>query len=204
VKNGSLTVYLRIIVNIFPINRALFASLTAIIIFFWALVLNSCTPSLRYTRPGNATQRSVEYGSGEEEPHNIPKSLSDKALVKPDDQKIISAVDKYLGIPYKWGGEDLAGMDCSGFTRCVFRDAAGLNLPHSAKEQFDLGRKIQLDEIQTGDLIFFNINKITISHVGIYIGNGKFAHASETSGVTTTDLSDKYYTKTFRGARRLF
>jgi cell wall-associated NlpC family hydrolase len=167
------------------------------------LVIFACSPAIRYARPDRTTVKSIENRGSSSLVKIEPNQLSDNALSTSGNENLTSTVQKYMGIPYKWGGEDISGMDCSGFTRCVFRDLAGLNLPHSAKGQYGLGSAVPAENLRAGDLVFFKINRFTISHVGIYLGNGTFAHASRSEGVTITDFADEYYQRTYRGAKRL-
>jgi cell wall-associated NlpC family hydrolase len=95
-------------------------------------------------------------------------------------------------------------MDCSYFTMVVFKNAIGLNLPRTTSEQFKLGRLItNPDSLEIGDLLFFNTTGEIASHVGIYIGDGFFAHASVSEGVTISSINDPYYRKRFNGAKRI-
>jgi cell wall-associated NlpC family hydrolase len=110
----------------------------------------------------------------------------------------------FLGVPYRLGGSGRNGIDCAGLVRAA-DDGLGLVLPRTAAGQFHQGVEISLGELQPGDLIFFrDTYKRGISHVGIYIGEGKFVHAASTKrGVVVTSLSRPYYLSRFAGARRL-
>lgn len=107
-----------------------------------------------------------------------------------------------LGIPYRYGGADRDGMDCSAFTARVYEKSLSLNLPRSTKEQFREGRRVDPDSLQFGDLVFFNTTGSSPSHVGIYLEDDVFAHASVSFGVTLSSLESTYYRKRFVGARR--
>ena len=110
----------------------------------------------------------------------------------------------FLGVPYKRGGTGIAGFDCSGFVRAMYASTLGLVLPHNAKEQAAVTQTIDKDELQPGDLVFFNTMRRTFSHVGIYLGDGKFIHApSVGKAVRVDDLRTAYWTKRFTGARRV-
>lgn len=108
-----------------------------------------------------------------------------------------------LGTPYRYGGNDRGGIDCSGFTTQVYASAAGRALPRSTREQFRLGETIGRAELRFGDLVFFNTTGASPSHVGIYIEDDLFAHASVTYGVTISSLESTYYRERFVGARRI-
>ncbi|MBI5473310.1 MAG: C40 family peptidase, partial [Ignavibacteriae bacterium] len=104
-------------------------------------------------------------------------------------------VVNYLGVRYRYGGSTKKGLDCSGFTCQVYKTAAEKLLPRSTTEQFKIGDRIAKDELKFGDLVFFNTTGRSPSHVGIYIEDGIFAHASVVEGVTLSSLESTYYKK---------
>lgn len=112
----------------------------------------------------------------------------------------------FLGVRYKAGGNDsTAGFDCSGFTRHVFESNLGLLLPRRVDEQASASGlvKIRKNELKPGDLVFFNTLKRTFSHVGIYVGDGKFIHAPRTgTEIRVEDMGLAYWSRRFTGARR--
>jgi peptidoglycan DL-endopeptidase CwlO len=114
---------------------------------------------------------------------------------------LVSRARSWLGTRYVWGGSSSRGVDCSGLTRLLYK-SEGVNLPHSAKQQFKMGKPVAKSSLLPGDLVFFNTMG-PISHVGMYIGNGKFIHAANRrAGVRTDSLGSAYYSKRFAGARR--
>jgi peptidoglycan endopeptidase LytF len=116
---------------------------------------------------------------------------------------VIRTAFAYRGVPYRFGGTTRRGIDCSAFTGQVFR-THGVKLPRTAREQFTRGEKIAFEEMLPGDLVFFHTTRAGISHVGIYIGSGKFVHASSAGGGVRVDsITEGYYRKRFRGARRV-
>ncbi|AIQ50183.1 C40 family peptidase [Paenibacillus sp. FSL R7-0331] len=118
------------------------------------------------------------------------------------DSKMDKVIDKAIGTKYVSGGVSTNGFDCSGFTMYVF-DKIGINLPHQSGSQYQMGTAISRDNLREGDLVFFNTSGRGVSHVGIYVGDGKFAHASSSKGVTISSLSDNYYVNRYVGAKRI-
>ncbi len=118
--------------------------------------------------------------------------------------RIVDRAYSYRGIPYVWGGANRRGFDCSGFTRYLYAKQ-GIHLPHNAAAQFDMGKHISRGNLKPGDLVFFHTISAGISHVGMYIGHGKFIHASspELGGVRVDSLNEPYYRERYRGARRI-
>lgn len=133
---------------------------------------------------------------------SLGSSSSSNASTNTSGAAIVTTAQKYMGVPYVWGGETPDGWDCSGFTRYVMNEN-GIKLPRTAAEQFAVGTPVEKANLQTGDLVFFTTYKPGASHVGFYMGNGKFIHASSAAKqVTISELSDEYYTSHYIGARR--
>lgn len=118
-------------------------------------------------------------------------------------QILLSMARQYVGVPYVWAGRSPGGFDCSGFVFYVF-DQMGYGLPRMADGQFEVGVPVSRRELQPGDLVFFSTYEPGPSHVGIYLGNDQFIHASSGAGyVTVTSLSSSYYRERYLGARRI-
>ena len=112
---------------------------------------------------------------------------------------VVGIAMQYLGVPYRWGGADPSGFDCSGFSMYVFAKM-GISLPHHAASQYGMGTPVSRDQLEAGDLVFFN----GLGHMGIYIGGGSFIHAPHSGDVVKiSSLSDSWYASTWVGARRL-
>ena len=110
-----------------------------------------------------------------------------------------------IGINYKRGGNDPeSGLDCSGFVRYVFKEAWGANLPRTSAEISKMGTPVDTDDLQPGDLVFYNTLRRGFSHVGIYLGDNKFIHAPSSGGqIRIESMKMNYWKKRFNGARRV-
>ncbi len=111
--------------------------------------------------------------------------------------------DRWLGTPYRWGGNGRGGIDCSGFALQIQSRVAGVRLPRTTTEQFRVGSSVDRRALRPGDLIFFNTSGRGVSHVGVVVGGDRFAHASTSRGVTYSRLSEDYWTRRYLGARRV-
>ena len=110
---------------------------------------------------------------------------------------------RYLGVTYRYGGTNGAGLDCSGFVQIVYAEL-GLKLPRTSALQFQAGIAIERENLQEGDLVFFDTLGRGVSHVGIYLGDNQFIHAASNPGkVTISSLTEKYWQPKYVGARRV-
>ncbi|MFZ1263857.1 MAG: NlpC/P60 family protein [Chitinophagaceae bacterium] len=116
---------------------------------------------------------------------------------------LLEKVDDWYGVHYRTGGNTKTGVDCSGFTVAVYAAVYGLMIPRVSHEQYRTSRKISTTELQEGDLVFFNTRGRGVSHVGIYLGNNKFIHASVSKGVMVNGLFEPYYLQRYVGAGRI-
>ncbi|WGE90186.1 C40 family peptidase [Actinobacillus arthritidis] len=114
-------------------------------------------------------------------------------------QKVNRIYRKWVGTRYRLGGEGRGGIDCSAFVQKTMSGAFNIDLPRSTAEQRHSGRSISKSELRPGDLVFFRRN----NHVGVYIGGGKFVHASSSQGVTTSSLSESYWARNYTQSRRV-
>jgi cell wall-associated NlpC family hydrolase len=147
------------------------------------------------------------------------KPLVDRGLISHFTEQLSTAKDKasgqasglitqamdLLGVPYRRGGStEASGFDCSGFVRYLYENSVGQILPRRAEEQAHSTETIDRSELKPGDLVFFNTMKRAFSHVGIYVGDGKFIHAPRTGKtVKVDDMRSAYWQKRFNGARRV-
>lgn len=120
-----------------------------------------------------------------------------------DRHKVLSEIMGLMRKPYRKKGNGRKGFDCSGFTSKIFNETIGVAIPRSSREQYRIGQPVDPDSLKFGDLVFFKTRRRIPSHVGIYIGDGFFAHASFSIGVTVSLLESNYYKRRYLGARRV-
>lgn len=141
---------------------------------------------------------------------NAADKTAAKPPVKPDAGKtgitntsLKKEVDQWLGVPYKYGGTTKQGVDCSGFCGNVFKNVYNVALGRSAQDIFDQTKPVTRAALREGDLVFFKINSSRVSHVGIYLTDNKFVHASTSRGVMISDLAEAYWTKYYFASGRV-
>jgi lipoprotein Spr len=128
--------------------------------------------------------------------------LMEKEVESVTNDRLISFLEEWYGTPYQFGGDSKKGVDCSAFTCAMINQVYGLTLPRTSREQYKTGQRVNKSELLQGDLVFFNTTG-GVSHVGVYLANNKFVHASTSSGVMISDLDDVYFKKRYVGAARL-
>ncbi|MBC8950963.1 MULTISPECIES: bifunctional murein DD-endopeptidase/murein LD-carboxypeptidase [Xenorhabdus] len=116
--------------------------------------------------------------------------------------KILNQYADWKGVAYRLGGNTKRGIDCSAFVQRTFHDQFGMELPRSTLEQQNIGQTISRSKLRAGDLVLFKTG-VRRRHVGIYIGNNQFVHASTSNGVIVSKLTDTYWSKRYYGARRV-
>ncbi|MCL2260235.1 MAG: NlpC/P60 family protein [Fibromonadales bacterium] len=168
------------------------AKLTLLIVL---LYIAACAP-LRPLSPERPVQRIPQSPSGPSRPIDPAQIQNITGLDSWD--KVLSP---WLGTPYLLGGTTKNGVDCSGFVSSVYMEKESMSIPRTSAEEFKIGRAVAKHDLKIGDLVFFGDN-LKVSHVGIYVGDGKFIHASTSLGVTVTPLSDSYWVPRYIGARR--
>jgi cell wall-associated NlpC family hydrolase len=171
-------------------------------------------PSSAGTRPSTVKKDSSSVQHKDEEAsvegaENIAsgarsfKTEKNTAISNLDQARMMREISKMMGVSYKLGGEDDHGIDCSAYTMHVYKNSIGKALPRSSREQFTMGIPVTYDDLKFGDLVFFNTTGEVASHVGIYLGDDLFAHASVSLGVTISSLESFYYKQRYEGARRI-
>jgi len=137
------------------------------------------------------------------EKQETDKEFSNRGETKKE--KMLMEIISFLNTPYQYGGNSKQGIDCSAFTQTVFKNTLSYNLNRSARDQYKQGKSIRnVEDLEFGDLIFFNTQtSVRPGHVGIYIGDYLFAHASSKKGVTVSSLTHTYYQSRFMEGRRI-
>lgn len=175
--------------------------------------------------PGDrVSSRNKSYGYTERVPDEEKSSMASKrdlslnettlvrkyaSILGVADQKVnnidlIEEIDEWYGTPYSYGGSSKRGIDCSAFARTLFNDVFNAALPRTAQEQYDYCDHIKKSQLKQGDLVFFHTtSRSRVTHVGVYLQNGKFVHASTSSGVMISDLEDYYWRRVYKAAGRI-
>jgi len=130
--------------------------------------------------------------------------ITNTEVEKLNNKPLLEKIDEWWGTKYCLGGNTKDCIDCSGFSSTIFHDVYNIQIPHSAQDQYNSCDKIGIEDLKEGDLVFFHTSRRrSISHVGIYLTNNKFVHASTSDGVTISDLNDKYWNPRFIAAGRV-
>jgi len=174
-------------------------------------------PDVPASKPTSAAKTTTIASNNDSKSKPAPQSkLVSEPQVKPKEnsqghglvsriwdatKSLVTRALGWLGTRYVWGGTSAKGVDCSGLTQSLYK-SQGIKLPHNAKAQFKLGKPVPRDALVPGDLVFFN-TRGPLTHVGMYIGEGKFIHAANPKrGVRIDSLSSRYYNSRYAGARR--
>jgi len=124
-------------------------------------------------------------------------------LAHTENKSLLQTVTDWLGTPYSYGANSRRGTDCSGFVSQVFKKVYGITLKRSSRSMFSTVQRVAKNDMKAGDLVFFSHGKGAIYHVGIYLKDGKFAHAACNGGVMVSSLSQPYYHRNFHSAGRV-
>lgn len=193
-------------------NIVFFLGVSAVIFYTGC---SASSNSMRYSERKSESKPSpsIRYDNIEED-ENLPdeKSVDISSLVKNTSisgssmkEKVLMEVIKYLNTPYKYGGNSKNGIDCSAFTQKVYGECLSIPIKRTARDQFTEGVLIdEKDELKFGDLVFFDTRQsVKPGHVGIYLGDNLFAHASSSKGVIVSSFDSDYYSSRFMGGRRI-
>ncbi len=159
--------------------------------------------SQSFAAPGDDKRWQNAYSYSQEEVLDNPSGLSGSWSEKVEE--IMIRALSLTGVGYKYGGRSPeTGFDCSGFVQYVFKHAAQISLPPSARTISELGDTVKREDLQPGDLVFFNTLKSAFSHVGIYVGNNQFIHAPRAGAkVRVENMDERYWRTRYNGAKRL-
>lgn len=179
-----------------------FNTLPLIFIAALIVIITACKTGRKTSSAKNKTSDKTEKPI-KSKPELSPKDKAIKekyALVLGVNEKDISNlklyyfIDEWMGVPYKYGGNDKNGIDCSGFTGLLYREVYNKNISGPTSTLIDLTNIINENELKEGDMVFFHIEKKgKVSHVGVYLQNNKFVHATTKKGVMINDLNENYY-----------
>lgn len=155
-------------------------------------------PDCKYSLKKRKTYISrIVPGTSEPVTSGLPVKVSGRAM-----ERMFTSARERIGTEYRWGGTSPDGFDCSGFVQYLYGDSFQLLMPRTSADMASLGKVIPMRKLRPGDLVFFSNGGRSIDHVGIYMGDDRFVHASSSSGVRIDRLDSGYYNKRYAcGAR---
>lgn len=174
-----------------------------------SLMLTGCVSSQPSSQP--SLQPSPQPSQGPSSapqasaPAPNPASTSSERAAEPlraVEADLRAASERWAGVPHEWGGATRRGVDCSGLVQNLYADVFGRSLPRTTEEQAQVGQRVPRRQLQPGDLVFFR-PEWRKRHVGVYLSDGEFVHASSSSGVTVSRLDDRYWDRRWWQARRV-
>jgi lipoprotein Spr len=168
-----------------------------IALFFSVLAVQAQTPTAPATQPADKATDDQESLA-----KDYLSQIMGVALSATSNMKLFHFVYDWIGTPYRFGGSSRKGIDCSAFTKELYSEVFNLDIRRNSRDIFSMVSPVSKDDLKEGDLVFFKIHSRRISHVGIYLGNGRFAHAS-LRGVAISSLDDAYYSRYFYKGGRL-
>ncbi|WP_409160029.1 bifunctional murein DD-endopeptidase/murein LD-carboxypeptidase [Pectobacterium sp. B2J-2] len=181
-----------------PILRYIWRAVPAVAV---AMMLSACGSNSAYNHKAQTDMHAVNDKDG-----LLLQASQDEfeALVRNVDikSKLLNQYASWKGVRYRLGGDSRRGIDCSAFVQRTFREQFGMDLPRSTYEQQEMGQKIQRNKLRVGDLVLFRAGS-TGRHVGIYLGNDQFVHASTSSGVIISKMTENYWNKRYQEGRRV-
>ncbi|KHN50932.1 bifunctional murein DD-endopeptidase/murein LD-carboxypeptidase [Pectobacterium fontis] len=181
-----------------PILRYIWRAVPAVAV---AMMLSACGSNSAYNHKAQTDMHAVNDKDG-----LLLQASQDEfeALVRNVDikSKLLNQYASWKGVRYRLGGDSRRGIDCSAFVQRTFREQFGMDLPRSTYEQQEMGQQIQRNKLRVGDLVLFRAGS-TGRHVGIYLGNDQFVHASTSSGVIISKMTEDYWNKRYQEGRRI-
>ncbi|KFX07021.1 membrane protein [Pectobacterium betavasculorum] len=181
-----------------PILRYIWRAVPAVAV---AMMLSACGSNSAYNHKAQTDMHAVNDKDG-----LLLQASQDEfeALVRNVDikSKLLNQYASWKGVRYRLGGDSRRGIDCSAFVQRTFREQFGMDLPRSTYEQQEMGQQIQRNKLRVGDLVLFRAGS-TGRHVGIYLGNDQFVHASTSSGVIISKMTENYWNKRYQEGRRV-
>jgi cell wall-associated NlpC family hydrolase len=179
------------------LNRLLLILFTFLLVFGTACKTGKKTASSKNKKTDNtektikSTQELTPKDKAIKEKYAQILGVSEKDI---SNLKLYYFIDEWMGVPYKYGGNDKSGIDCSGFTGLLYREVYNKNISGPTSSLINITNIIDESELKEGDMVFFHIEKKgKVSHVGVYLQNNKFVHATTKKGVMINDLSENYY-----------
>ncbi len=166
----------------------------------YVVVKKKKAPKEQYSSTSGIEKKSL---INQESLETLTNIVSEYKSTSVDRDVVMTKIIELINTPYLWGGTTSNGIDCSAFVMTVFRRALGIELPRTSIVQSTVGEEVNRENLQFGDLIFFNTMGRRISHVGIYIGESYFAHSSSSGGVKISSLNEDYYNGRYVTARRV-
>lgn len=164
------------------------------------VVVKKKAPKEQYSSTSGIEKKSLIKQESLETLTNI---VSEYKSTTVDRDVVMTKIIELINTPYLWGGTTSNGIDCSAFVMTVFRKALDIELPRTSIMQSTVGEEVSREDLQFGDLVFFNTIGRRISHVGIYLGESYFAHSSSSGGVKVSSLNEDYYNGRYVIARRV-
>lgn len=173
--------------------------------FIDGLTLNGGSNNVKLTQK-KQVYRNQKIGSIPDELETADQTLLSLDRIregKSRNKSLYTFIEEWYGTPYRFGGTTRNGIDCSAFTRQLYGDVYNLDILRTSIEQFSTALFVPKEHLKEGDLVFFKIHGKRISHVGVYLYDGKFVHASVSQGVVISDLADAYWTRYYAGGGRM-
>lgn len=170
----------------------------SILLLFFTVAITSCRSHKDTSK--STTNTSVSKTKKVKEKYATLLNVDESKI---ENVKLYSFIDEWYGVPYKYGGKNKSGIDCSNFTATLYSNIYGKSVTGSSASIFEQCKTISKSNLEEGDLVFFKIDGNKISHIGVYLQNNKFVHATTKKGVMIDDLDQAYYKKHYYKAGRL-